>query len=56
MTLLSIVAFSAVPFAVLLGLAGFFMGRHPAARKRAAAMAVVATVWPVGLIAWFLSM
>ena len=42
------------PIAILLGLVGFFMGRHPVARKRATVMAVVATIWPVAVIVWFL--
>ena len=43
------------PIAILLGLVGFFMGRHPVARKRAVIMAVVAAIWPLAVIVWFLS-
>jgi hypothetical protein len=43
------------PIAVLLGLVGFFMGRHPVARKRAVIMAVVAAIWPLALVVWFLA-
>jgi hypothetical protein len=43
------------PIAVLLGLVGFFLGRHPVARKRAVIMAVVGAIWPLAVIVWFLS-